>query len=113
MTRALSNALYQERVAAMLLEVRKGTALSVALQRYPRHFPSLVTKMINVGELSGNLSETFEYLAEFYEDELDAFSKNLSTILEPVLLLVIGVLVAFMALSIILPIGNIIGGIHQ
>ncbi len=113
MTRALSNSLYQDRVAAMLVEVRKGTALSVTLHRYPHFFPSLVTKMINVGELSGNLSETFEYLAEFYEDELDSFSKNLSTILEPVLLLVIGFLVAFMALSIILPIGNIIGGIHQ
>ncbi len=113
MTRALSNALYQDRVAAMLAEVRKGTALSVTLQRYPHFFPSLVTKMINVGELSGNLSETFDYLAEFYEDELDAYSKNLSTILEPVLLLVIGLLVAFMALSIILPIGNIIGGINK
>jgi type II secretory pathway component PulF len=69
--------------------------------------------MINVGEVSGNLSETFEYLAEFYEDEMDSLSKNLSTVIEPVLLLVIGVLVAFMALSIILPIGNIIGGINR
>lgn len=113
MTRALSSSLYQERVAAMLLEVRKGTALSVVMQKYPKHFPSLVTKMVHVGEISGNLSETFEYLAEFYEDELDSLSKNLSTILEPVLLLVIGVLVAFMALSIILPIGNIISGINR
>ncbi|MBI4128859.1 MAG: type II secretion system F family protein, partial [Parcubacteria group bacterium] len=84
MSRAERSALYQRRIVLALADVRKGINLSDALARFPRLFPGLVPKMIHVGELSGNLSETFEYLAEFYEDELDATSKDLSTIIEPV-----------------------------
>ena len=60
--------------------------------------------MIKVGETSGNLAEVLSYLADFYEAEVDNDTKNLSTILEPALLILIGSVVGFVAVSIINPI---------
>ena len=100
-----------------LLRVKQGTETgipaSTVLEEFPRLFPSISTRMISVGERTGNLEETFGYLAEFYEDEVDNMTKNLSTILEPVLLIIIGATVAFIAISIIAPIYNFIGSIER
>jgi type IV pilus assembly protein PilC len=60
--------------------------------------------MSKVGESSGQLSETLDYMADFYEGEVDNTTKNLSTMLEPILLVVIGLVVGFAAMSIINPI---------
>jgi type IV pilus assembly protein PilC len=60
--------------------------------------------MVNVGEESGTLDEVSQDLATFFEEEVDQTMSNLSTIIEPVLLLVLGVAVAAMALAIMLPI---------
>ncbi|OGY90709.1 MAG: hypothetical protein A3B31_02600 [Candidatus Komeilibacteria bacterium RIFCSPLOWO2_01_FULL_53_11] len=113
MTRALNNVLYQRHIKAILEHVKKGNTVSEALQRFPRFFPPIVTKMIRVGEVSGNLSDTFEYLAQFFEDELDNYSKNLSTLLEPVLLIFIGIIVGFIAMAIISPVYQLTGGIAR
>jgi len=63
--------------------------------------------MVRVGEESGNLENTLLYLADFYEKEVDSSTKSLSTAIEPILLLLIGAVVGFLALSIITPIYNI------
>ncbi len=100
-----------------LLRVKAGTErgmpASTLLEDEPRLFPSVASRMIAVGERTGKLEETFGYLAEFYEDEVDVMTKNLSTLLEPLLLLVIGLVVAFIAVSIISPIYNFIGNIQR
>jgi type IV pilus assembly protein PilC len=76
-------------------------------------FPPLVSRMITVGEKTGKLDETLIYLGEFYEEEVDDVSRNLSTILEPVLLITIGLVVGFVALSIISPIYQLTGSIRN
>ena len=76
-------------------------------------FPNLVTKMIGVGEQTGHLEDTLLYLADFYEEEIDNISKNLNTILEPFLLLFIGLIVAFVALAVISPIYQLTGSIRR
>ena len=68
--------------------------------------------MIMIGEQTGKLEDVLAYLAEFYETELDITLKNLSTIIEPVLLISIGIIVASVALSILTPIYNFIGSIE-
>jgi len=68
--------------------------------------------MINVGERTGNLEESLLYLADFYEDEIDGISKNLSTMLEPILLITIGIVVGFVALAIISPIYELTGSVR-
>ena len=73
----------------------------------------MVVKMVAVGEQSGRLSETLAYLAGFYENEVDTATKNLTVAIEPILLLAIGLVVGFLALSIITPIYNITGNIGR
>ena len=74
---------------------------------------SIVSKMISVGEKSGKLDEVLLYLSSFYDDEIDDLSKNLATILEPILLVVMGIAVGFVAISIITPIYELTGSIGQ
>ena len=67
--------------------------------------------MIQVGETTGNLEENLEYLAEYYESEVKETVDRLTTVIEPVLLIFMGVLVGFIALSIITPIYKITQGL--
>ncbi len=112
-----SNTLRNVRYKKALLRVREATETgipaSTTLEEFPKLFPAITSRMIAVGERTGNLEDTFGYLAEFYEDEVDNMTKNLSTILEPVLLIVIGLFIAGIAIGIITPIYNFVGSISQ
>jgi len=89
-------------------EVRKGKQLAIGVEKFPI-IPPLVTKMIAIGEKTGKLEEVLLYLGDFYEEEIDEFSKSLSTILEPILLISIGLVVGFVAIAIISPIYQLTG----
>lgn len=92
--------------------IKKGSKLSNSLSHFKQLFPLMSIKMFNVGEKSGKLEETLFYLADFYEEEVDNSTKALSTAVEPLLLIFIGLVVGFLALSIITPIYNITGGVR-
>ena len=114
----ISNVRYQERFRRALEQVSRGARLADALggvkdsKRNPL-FPLLAIKMIGVGERSGQLAESFQYLATYFEREVDTTTKNVTTIIEPALLLIIGLLVAFISLSVISPIYQITGQFGQ
>lgn len=93
--------------------VDKGERLSDCLKRHRHLFPEMAIRMIAIGEQSGRLEETFFYLADDYEAEVDAAAKNLATAVEPALLLFIGLTVGFLAIAIITPIYNITGNISR
>ncbi len=76
-------------------------------------FPSLAARMIVIGESSGKLEETFFYLANYFEDETDSAAKNGAAMLEPILLIFIGLVAGFVALAVILPIYTLTGSIHR
>lgn len=101
---ALGNVYYQKAVKASIVEVQKGTALSKALAHNKLLFPPIITQVLEVGEETGALDEILVKLAEFYEEDVDQTMKNISTIVEPVLMLVIGAAVGAMAIAVILPI---------
>lgn len=105
----LNNYYYKRALIKINDRVSKGTSLSENLDRYRSLFPPMMTKMVMVGERSGKLEETLLYLSDFYQLEVDNDTKSLSTIIEPVLLMSIGVVVGFLAISIITPIYNITG----
>ena len=107
----LNNYVYRKDLREAAEEVKKGKALSSILDKHPNQFPKLVTRMIKVGEGSGKLEGTLLYLARYYEEEVDNLTKNLTTILEPVLLVIIGLVVGGLALSIITPIYQLTGSI--
>lgn len=98
------------------LHVREGVlvgrTLSSELQRHPKLFPPVVVQLLLVGETTGNLSYTLLYLADMYANEVRDTTKNLTTLLEPMLMLVMGLVVGFIAISIITPIYGITQHLH-
>ena len=109
----LSNHYYKRALVKINDRVNKGASLSENLRRYEGLFPPMMNRMVMVGERSGKLEETLLYLAEFYQIEVDNDTKTLSTAIEPILLLSIGVVVGFLAISIVTPIYNITGTVKQ
>lgn len=89
-------------------EVKNGGDMSDALKKY-KEIPPIVTQMVKIGEESGQIDSTLKYIAHFYEQETDQMTKNLSSLIEPLLMIVIGVAVGFLAFSIIMPIYNLAG----
>lgn len=85
-------------------DVQKGKALTDILSKNGNPFPFLVIKMLKVGEDTGKTPEILEKLADFYEDEVDQITQNLAAVIEPVLMVVVGLAVAFFAIAIIKPI---------
>jgi type II secretory pathway component PulF len=109
----VGNYYYQRAVAKISKNIQAGTKLSENLEEHSSLFPIIVTRMVKVGEQSGKFEDTLFYLADFYEAEVDNATKSLTTALEPILLLVIGGVVGFLALSIITPIYDITGNIRR
>ncbi|MFA5126611.1 MAG: type II secretion system F family protein [Patescibacteria group bacterium] len=103
----LPSAVYKEQITIVYHNILKGNSLADSLSNR-KYFPSILYRMIRVGERSGNLSEVLEYLASFYEEDVDNTTKNFSNVLEPALLVIIGLTVAFAAISIIQPIFKLI-----
>ena len=108
----LGNLVYQKELVEVAEEVQRGKPISDYLRKKETIFPLTVSRMVEVGEKTGNLEETLLYLSNFYEAEVDRSVKSLSTILEPILLLIIGAVVGFIALAIITPIYDITRGLH-
>lgn len=100
----IKNLVYKKELKEIAKDVTKGEEISRRLEEHQKIFPPMVSQMIAIGESTGNLSETLLYLADFYEKEVDDTAKNLSNILEPLLMILMGFLVGFIAISIITPI---------
>ncbi len=101
---ASSNYYYRRATATARNQLIAGGKLSSSLAADRNLFPDLATRMVEVGESTGQLEETLFYLADFYESEVERAVKNLPTIIEPILLFGIGLIVALFALAIITPI---------
>ncbi len=106
------NLVFKDYLSRLRRSIDKGRELQQELTEgnYSRFSP-IAIKMIGVGEKTGKLDEAFLYLGDFFEDEVDNTAKNLSVILEPIILIIIGLIVGFVALSIISPIYNLTGSI--
>ncbi|MCX8009112.1 MAG: type II secretion system F family protein, partial [Patescibacteria group bacterium] len=93
-------------------EIRKGKALAVVMKE-TNIFPSLFVQMVAAGEKTATLDETLGDLAVFYEQEVEEEVKGLTQIIEPVMMLCVGVAVGVMILSIIAPIYSVVGNFQQ
>ncbi len=108
----MENLVYRRQLELLAVSVSRGEKISTMLSGKKDLFPDLVTHMVAVGETTGNLSDTFLYLAQIYEEDLDDITKNLSSLLEPVLMIFMGLMVGFVAISIITPIYSITQKLH-
>lgn len=106
------NEVFKKNLFSVRLGVERGEKISQGLKESSKIFPSVFSQMVVIGERSGTLEESFLYLANFYEGEVDSVLKNLSGVLEPILLIFVGVFVAFVALAIIIPIYRFVGALR-
>ncbi len=86
------------------MHVKKGELLSTSFAEHTKLYPILMSEMVAVGEETGKVAEMLKQVAEFYEADVAAKTKDLSTIIEPVLMLLIGTVVGVFAVSMIAPI---------
>jgi type IV pilus assembly protein PilC len=100
---ASGNAVYQIATDQIQKEVSTGTALTMAMQN-TGVFPTMVLQMTAIGEESGSLDHMLGKAAEFYEDEVDEMVKGLSSLMEPLIISVLGVLIGGIVVSMYLPI---------
>jgi type IV pilus assembly protein PilC len=103
----VGNVYYQKTIAEAAAKVKVGSPLTAAFIKEPKLFSNLVIQMMEVGEESGTTDQVLTEVANFYEQEVDQTMKNMSSILEPVIMMVIGVVVGFLAVALITPIYSI------
>lgn len=99
----LDNIFYKEALMESAEKVKKGEKLSLCLKPYQKIYPLTLIAMIEVGEETGETSTVLEKLAQFYEDEVSNAAKNLASAIEPILLLIVGGVVGFFAVSMVQP----------
>ena len=101
--KVLGNLHYREVLNEMAHKIKKGEKLNEVININPKLFPPVVSQMVAIGEETGELVNILAELAEFYEDEVDQIMENLPAIIEPVLILVLGLGVGGVAVAIIMP----------
>jgi type IV pilus assembly protein PilC len=106
-SRSTGNLVYKNEFSKLSKVVDRGEKLSAHLVTERKLFPDILAQIVSVGERSGNLSETLGYLSDLYEAEVEDSTKNLSSLIEPILMIFMGLIVGFVAISVITPIYGI------
>jgi type IV pilus assembly protein PilC len=101
--RTSGNRVIEKAMADVRESVKKGGTITAPMQKVPNAFPIMVTQMIGVGEETGALETMMSKIADFYEDQVAASVKALTSILEPVMIIVVGGIVGFIVVAMYLP----------
>lgn len=107
----VSNHIYKNILLQAEKKVETGDKISQVFSDNEKYYPAFVGEMVAVGEETGELSQMLFKVAEFYENEVDQKTKNMSTIVEPLLMLIVGVGVGFFAVSMISPMYSLVENI--
>lgn len=105
----VSNSFYKDSLAEAGVVLEKGGQLSSVVKQYPKLYQPMVMQMIAVGEETGALSSLLKRIAVFFESEVNSITKNLSSIIEPILMVIIGAVVGFFAVSMLQPMYSLVG----
>jgi type IV pilus assembly protein PilC len=106
------NTVIESAMVGVQANVKEGQSISEPLEKVAV-FPPMVTQMIAVGEETGSLDQMLHKIADFYEDEVNAAVKSLTSILEPILMLGVGAIVGTVVISMYLPIFNMMNIVKQ
>jgi type IV pilus assembly protein PilC len=104
------NIVVEEAMDGVIASVKRGGTISTPLAEAPI-FPAMVTHMVGVGEETGALDAMLDKVAEFYEDQVEASVKALTSILEPIMIIVIGGIVGFIVISMYMPLFSVYNSI--
>ena len=103
---AADNDLFSQSIKTAAKDVERGIPLAAAIGKY-EHFPPLVGQMLAVGEETGKVDEVMFNVSKYFETESEQAIKGLTTAIEPLMMILLGVGVAFLVIAIILPIYNL------
>jgi type IV pilus assembly protein PilC len=107
----IQNSYYKEVLTEAIVEIQKGSTIASVFERYENLYPPVMGEMIAVGEETGSLPAMLLEIAVFYEEEVTQRTKDLSTIIEPILMVVIGAGVGFFAIAMISPTYSLVDGL--
>jgi type IV pilus assembly protein PilC len=108
----VQNVYYKKVLIEAKEAIEKGAPFSLVFASNPKLYPVMMAEMVQVGEETGKLSDMLLQIALFYEEEIENKTKNLSVIIEPVLMIFIGAAVGFFAISMISPLYSILDNIQ-
>lgn len=104
----VGNTVYKSLISEIVEGVKKGRPISSLLEKHPREIPPLFVQMVIVGEKTGRLNSALMNIVEFYQKDVDQTVDNLSKILEPIIILCLGLLVAGLMAAVIMPIYQVV-----
>lgn len=104
---AVGNDVYREALVAAVAEVKNGRQLSTILQDQGKLWPEIVVQMLAVGEETGSTDTILTKVADFYEEEVDLAIEQINSIIEPVMIVIMGSMVGVIAASVMSPIANL------
>lgn len=107
----VSNHIYKAILEKAEKKIETGDKVSQVFTDNEKYYPPFVGEMVAVGEETGELNEMLLKVAEFFEEEVDQKTKNMSTIVEPLLMLIVGIVVGFFAISMISPMYSLVDNI--
>ena len=108
----VGNVLYRDIMHEIAEDLRQGELLSKSISKYPDYFPPLVPHMVAVGETTGRIEQTLGRLSTFYGREADDMIGRIVELVQPLLLVFIGVALALLFAAILMPIFKITQSIH-
>lgn len=108
-SRVVGNSEFSASLVRAIAEVEKGRALSSVMRESPKLYDPMFIQMLTVGEETGTMSRMLLRVALFYEEEVTNVTKNLSSVVEPAMMVIVGVIVGFFALSMIQPLYSSLG----
>jgi type II secretory pathway component PulF len=111
-TLTLQSEVYRKIMIFLISEVEKGEKIGELLKRHKKYFSPFFCQIVLSGEKTGNLENSFLYLTEFYNEKVLSDLKNFSQLVEPVLIIFVGILVGFIAFSIITPVYKFLSQFH-
>jgi len=106
--KAVGNVIYADRLVDAAEKVKSGIPLSKPLQDSPDLFPPIVYQMVRVGEQTGDVDVMLDNLAVYFDEEVDNAVKNITTLVEPVMIVFIGGFIGFILIAIMMPIYGVI-----
>ena len=107
----VNNVVYKEIIAEIGKEVSEGEKISAVMIKYPDYFPAFVVQMIKVGEETGKLDKTLMEIVVFYQKEIKRTIDLFSSLLEPIMIIFLGLIVAMIAISVLSPLYQTLGNI--
>lgn len=110
---SIENIVVKNELKNIIHKIENGATLSQGFAETGKIFTPMVPKMISVGERTGELTHILEYLTSYYKKQVDNSIKNLSTAMEPMIMLLLGLMVAVVVISVIGPIYQLTGSLKK